>query len=242
MLQIESARKAFMKTLGLIGGIGPESTIEYYRYIIADYRERQKNDSYPAIIIDSINLTKMVGLVTANQFDRVADYLIGEFEKLARAGADFGALAANTPHIVFDEVQARSSLPLISIVEATCEHVRCLGLKRVALFGTRFTMEGHFYPKVFSRAEIGLVTPNEDERAYIHDKYMNELLKSVFSSETREGLLTIVDRMKQRDGIEAVILGGTELPLILTDDEQNGIPLLNTTQIHVERLVTELLS
>jgi aspartate racemase len=236
------AKPMSMKTVGIIGGLGPESTIEYYRGIIDSYREQEKDGNYPSIIINSINLKSMVEFVTANQLDRAADLLVAEVRKLSQAGADFAVLAANTPHIVFDEVQARSSLPLISIVESTCDAVRSLGLNRVGLFGTRFTMQARFYPDVFSKAGLSLVTPDEVEQAYIHEKYMGELLNNIFLPETREHLLSIVDRLKTRTGIEGLILGGTELPLILRDTEHNGIPFFDTTKIHVGRIVAELLS
>ena len=231
-----------MKTVGIIGGIGPESTIEYYRLIIAGYRERQTDGSYPSIIINSVDLTKLVRWVGANELDAFTDFLVGEIERLARAGVDFGALASNTPHIVFDQIRERSPIPLISIVESTRDAAQALGLKRVGLFGTSFTMQGRFYPDAFSKAGMTIVVPAEDEQAYIHEKYMKDLLNGILLPETRERLLAIVDRMKERDGIEGLILGGTELPLILRDTEHNGIPFLDTTKIHVERIVAELLS
>jgi aspartate racemase len=246
-----------MKTLGIIGGIGPESTIEYYRLIIAAYREQQSGmgvppmsdhaedaraTSYPSIIINSVDLTKLIRWVSANELGTLTDYLVWEIKRLARAGVNFAALASNTPHIVFDELRRLSPIPLISIVESTCDAAKALGLKRVALFGTRFTMRGRFYPEVFSRAGLTIVVPEEDEQAYIHEKYMKELLNNIFLPETRQRLSAIVDRMKARDNIEAVILGGTELPLILRDPEHNGIPFLDTTKIHVARIVAELLS
>ena len=231
-----------MKTVGLIGGVGPESTIEYYRFIIEAYREKTGDDTYPSIIINSVDVNKYVALATANRFDKFADELTIEIERLARAGADFGALAANTPHIVFDELQRRSKIPLVSIVEATCDKARHLGLKRVALLGTRFTMTGGFYQDVFSRAGIDLIVPNDEEQAYIHEKYIGELLKNIFTDETRSGLLAIVDRLRQRDAIEAVILGGTELPLILRDAERDAMKFLDTTKIHVEKIVERLVS
>src|ERR1700693_5802143 len=120
-----------MKTVGIIGGIGPESTIEYYRLIIAGYRERQTDGSYPSIIINSINLTVLLGLIMANELDKATDYLVNEVEKLVRAGADFGVIAAGTPHIVFNEVRKRSAIPLVSIVEAACEAAVKLKLKKI---------------------------------------------------------------------------------------------------------------
>ena len=235
------SKKVKMKTLGLIGGIGPESTIEYYRGIIAEYRDKA-GGAYPPMIINSVDLQRLLDWMAANQLDRVTEYLAREIEKLAKAGADFAALASNTPHIVFDDLQHRSTLPLISIVEAACERVQSLGLKTVGLFGTRYTMQARFYPEVFARAGIALVVPGTEEQNYIHEKYLGELLKDIFLPETRTRLLAIADALRIQHGIEGLILGGTELPLLLRDPEHNGIRLLDTTRIHVDRLVAELLT
>ena len=229
-----------MKTLGLIGGTGPESTIDYYRLLTTLYREKADGAS-PPLIINSINLKLMIEWMGANELGKVTDYLVTEFEKLEKAGVDFAALTANTPHIVFDELKQRVRLPLISIVEAACERAESLGFKSVGLFGTRYTMQAPFYPKVFSFTDIKLVTPNEEEQEYIHEKYFGELLKDTFLPETRTKFLAIADEMKARDGIEALILGGTEIPLLLRTEEHNGIQLLDTTRIHVDRLIEEML-
>jgi aspartate racemase len=232
-----------MKVVGIIGGIGPESTIEYYRLIIGSYREQKRDGSYPLIVINSINMKEIVELIEANELALMTAYLVGELHRLARAGADFGALAANTPHIVFDELARQSPIPLISIVEATCQKAQALGMKRIGLFGTRFTMRGRFYAELFSRMGMTLVIPNEEEQAYIHDKYMNELVPGIFLPETRERLLEIVERMKVREDIEGLILGGTELPLILRDEAGTAsVPFLDTTRIHVNSIVARLLS
>jgi aspartate racemase len=230
-----------MKTLGLIGGTGPESTIDYYRLLTAQYREKADGAS-PPVIINSIDLQRMIALMSANELDKVTDYLVSAFETLEKAGVDFAALTANTPHIVFDELKQRVRLPLISIVEAACERAQAMNFKSVGLFGTRYTMQAPFYPKVFSRTSIKLVTPNEEEQDYIHDKYFNELLKDTFLPETRAKFLAIADEMKARDGIDALILGGTEIPLLLRTEEHNGIQLLDTTRIHVDRLIEEMLT
>ena len=229
-----------MKTLGLIGGTGPESTIDYYRLLTNLYREKADGAS-PHVIINSINLKLMIDWMSAGELGKVTDYLVREFETLERAGVDLAALTANTPHIVFDDLRQRVKLPLISIVEAACERAQSLGFKRVALFGTRYTMQAPFYPSVFARTDIKLVTPNEEEQNYIHEKYFGELLKDKFLPETRARFLEIADTMKARDGIEALILGGTEIPLLLRADEHNGIHLLDTTRIHVDRLIEEML-
>jgi aspartate racemase len=231
-----------MKTAGIIGGIGPESTVEYYRSIVAAFREQRRDGSYPPVVINSIDLKKMLDLIAAGRLADVAAYLAIEIQKLARAGADFGLLAAVTPHVVFDVLSRQSQIPLISIVAATCEAARARGLKRVGLLGTRFTMQGRFFPEVFDRAGIVLVVPPVEEQAYIHDKYMAELVNGVFLPATRQGLIAIVERLKARQGIEGVILGGTELPLILRDVSGPGIPFLDPTKLHVEQVVARLLS
>ena len=231
-----------MKTVGIIGGIGPESTVEYYRLIIAGYRQRLPDGSYPKIIVNSIDLNRYIGWANADQWNLFTDNLAPEIEKLARAGVDFAVMASNTPHIVFDELRRRSPIPLVSIVETACEKVQQLNLKTVGLFGTRFTMRGNFYQSVFSRAGIRLALPDEESQNYIHEKYMGELLKNVFLPETHSGLLKIVDRLIDAEQIEALILGGTELPLILRESGYKGVPFLDTTRIHVDRIVAELLT
>jgi aspartate racemase len=231
-----------MKTLGIIGGLGPESTIDYYGKIIALYRERTGDGSYPQFIVNSINMKKGLDFMEANNLAGMANYLLEELGKLARAGATFGVISANTPHIVFDEVASKSPISLISIVEAACAAAKARKLKRLALFGTRYTMQATFYPKVFSREGIELLVPDLGDQTYIHDKYLNELVSGKFLPETRAGLLAVVDRMKAKHDIEGVILAGTELPLILREREHNGIPFLDTTEIHCEAAVTEMLS
>jgi aspartate racemase len=231
-----------MKTIGIIGGIAPESTIEYYRLIIASYRKQRPDGSYPPIIINSIDMKKMLDLIGANELAGVTAYLVGEVKKLAQAEADLGLLASNTPHIVFEDIQRQSPIPLVSIVDAACAATKALGIKKAGLFGTRFTMQGRFYPEVFSKEGITLIVPDPDDQDYIHEKYMSELVHGVFLAETRERYLAIVDRLKKKDGIQALILGGTELPLILRNVVDRGIPFLDTTRIHVERAVAQMLS
>ena len=231
-----------MKTVGIVGGIAPESTIEYYRQIVDVYHTQSSVGDYPSIIINSINLRLMIELITRNELAAVTEYLLEALGKLARAGADFAVLASNTPHIVFDELRARSPLPLISIVETACAEAETQRMSRVGLFGTRFTMQASFYPRVFSRAGIKIILPNEAEQDYIHTHYMDELINGLFLPETRERLLEIVDQLNERSQVEGIILGGTELPLILRDGEHNGIPFLDTTRIHVKHIVAELVA
>ncbi|MDQ3819743.1 MAG: amino acid racemase [Acidobacteriota bacterium] len=230
-----------MATVGIIGGIGPESTIEYYRLILSLYREQKAGGSNPSILINSIDIKRMLGLIGDGELEEAARYLAGEVERLTCAGAHFAILAANTPHIVFDEIQDRSPIPLLSIVEETCKRAASLGLRRVALFGTAFTMRGGFYERVFEREAIAIVTPRPDEQNFIHEKYMTELVNGLVLEETKGALLGLAARLKTEENIQGLILGGTELSLILRDGDDPAIPFLDTTRIHAESVVRELL-
>jgi aspartate racemase len=229
-----------MRTAGIIGGLGPESTIDYYRSILGRYRERKPNGGCPHILINSLDVDKGIAMIEAGRLDELADYLASGLDALVRGGAEFAFMAANTPHLVFDELQRRSTIPLVSIVQATVERARALGLKNVGLLGTGFTMRAKFYPEEFQRAGIGLVIPTEAEREQIHRIYIGELLKNQFLPESREAILGVARRMKDDDGVEAMVLAGTELPLLLRG-AASDIEWLDTTVIHVEAVVDELL-
>lgn len=231
-----------MNTLGLIGGLGPESTLDYYQRIIALHRERTGDGHYPEFVIVSVDLRKGLDFMEANDLSGMANYLLQGIDRLARSGADFGIISANTPHIVFDELAPKSPIPLISIVEATCAAAKAQNLNRLALFGTRYTMQAPFYPRVFAREGIELFVPETQDQDYLHEKYFSELVPGKFLPETRARLLAIVDRMKTTSDLDGVILAGTELPLILRDPIYNGIPFLDTTKIHVEAAVAHMVS
>jgi aspartate racemase len=231
-----------VKTIGIIGGLGPESTIEYYRLILAGYQARKPGSGNPSLIINSVNMKKMLDWITVGKLDEIADYLVAEIQRLANAGADVGLISANTPHIVFNRVQEKSTIPLISIVEVTCQAAKEMGLKKLALFGAKFTMQGNFYPAVFYKNGIELVVPAPEEQDYIHEKYFGELVVGKVFPETLQRMLAIVERMKHQQGVDGLVLGGTELSLIFREPTASGVPVLDTTRIHVNRIVAELLS
>ena len=226
------------RTVGLVGGLGPESTIDYYRRILELWRQEEPGTA-PSVMIHSLDVTRGIELV---RHDRpgLVDYLLWSLEKLGRAGCDFAALAANTPHIVFDDLAERSPLPLLSIVEVCAEKCRARGLRRVGLLGTGFTMSADFYPAVFSPMGIEVVVPDEVDRTWLHDRYLGELLEGVFLPETRDAVVDLIRRLVDEREIEAVVLAGTELPLLLKDDAVAGVPLLDTTELHVRAIVRRL--
>lgn len=229
------------KILGIIGGVGPESTIDYYRRLLAAWSALRPGGSQPPLVVNSVDMQRMLALLGAGDLAGLTDYLVAEIGRLERAGADLGLVSSNTPHVVFEDVRRRVRLPLLSIVETARDAAQAAGLKRVGLFGTRFTMSGSFYPEVFARAEIVVVAPSPEEQGEIHARYMGELVRGQFKDETRARFLAVADRLRAEERIDGLVLGGTELPLLLRAPAHEGMPLLDTTGIHVERAVAWML-
>jgi aspartate racemase len=225
-------------TVGIVGGLGPESTIDYYRRILVAW-EREDESVAPAIMIDSLDVRRALRLVDSDRAG-LTEYLLASLRRLAAAGVDFAAMSANTPHIVFDELAALSPVPLLSIVEVCAHQARARGLRRLALLGTRFTMEGLFYPAVCARYDIAVVPPNDADRSWVHERYVGELLRGQFLEETRQQFETLVGRLRDTDRIDGVILAGTELPLLLPAPEIAEVPALDTTALHVAAIVRRL--
>jgi aspartate racemase len=227
-----------MKRVGLVGGLGPESTIDYYRRIIEKWHLRDAS-SAPPLMIDSLDVKRALHLVDKDR-GALVEYLLESVQRLAAARVDFVALTANTPHVVFDELSRRSPIPLLSIVEACAHEAQRRGLRRLILIGTRFTMEAPFYHDVFARQGLEVFVPSENDRAWVHDRYVNQLLRGQFRDETRDELVALVTRMKQEHDADGVILGGTELPLLLTSATIADLPVLDTTELHVAAIVERL--
>lgn len=225
-----------MAKIGMIGGFGPQSTLDYYRLLVETYNHEANDESNPEIIIYSMDINILMKLVVNEQWDTLVEWLVNGIEVLHKAGADFGFISANTPHIVFDRVNELSPIPLLSIVDETCNYIKKIGIKKVGLLGTKFTMQSEFYQKACNKNNVQIFVPNEKDQEYIHNKLMTEIELGNFLDETRKGLIDIIKRMIDDNSIEGIILGCTELPLILTKGEL-GIPFLNTTQIHVESII-----
>ena len=228
-----------MTSVGLVGGLGPESTIDYYRRILGEWQQERPGTS-PSIVIDSLDVQYGLHLVGTDR-PGLVQYLLSSLRRLAGAGVDFVAIAANTPHIVFDELASLSPVPLVSIVEVCADEAHRRGLRRLGLLGTGFTMGAPFYPEVFARRGMAVVPPNEKERPWLHDRYIGELLVGNFRDETRDAVIAIVRRLAAEEAIDGVILGGTELPLLLGDSTVAGLPTLDTTALHVAAIVRRLL-
>lgn len=229
-----------MKKPGIIGGVGPESTIQYYRYIIQKFQKKLNTNNYPEIVLHSINMTEMLSYVANKQYDKLTDFLAERIKVLEKGGADFAAIASNTPHIVFEQVAKLVNIPLISIVEETCKEVIRRKIKRVSLFGTKSTMTSGFYNEASEKLGIEIIIPNTAKQNYIHEKYMGELVFNKLMPETKKGLIEIASELQEDFNIQGLILGGTELPLILQQADFNTIEIFDTTQIHVESIVERM--
>jgi aspartate racemase len=227
-----------MQRLGLVGGLGPESTIDYYRRILDASRGAGFSES-PSIVIDSLDVDGGLYL-SGNDRAGLVEYVMASIDRLTNAGADFIAIAANTPHMVFDELAARSRVPIVSIVEACAAEARRRRLKKVLLLGTRFTMEAPFYPRVFGRNQIEIVSPDAEDRVWAHDRYVNRLLKGEFKDDVREEFIALITRMRDERGIDGVVLGGTELTILLGNPVIAGLPMLDTTALHVQAIVEQI--
>ncbi len=225
-----------MKIIGLLGGMGPESTISYYKNIIDLYRNISNKDEYPNILINSINMTKMLNFVENKQFDELTKYLSEELNKLTLMGADICAICSNTPHIVFESLVDKVSKPILSIVEATADNASQKNLKKVLLIGTSFTMKNNFYSERFEDKGIKIIVPNSDEQDIINNIIFPELEAGIVLPEKKRQLIGICSAIIKNNDLDGIILGCTELPLMISGDDFD-IEVLNTVDIHVTKLV-----
>ena len=229
-----------MKKLGLIGGMGPESTLPYYQGIVYGVQKKMGQPFFPHFTVESVNVFQILSFLNAGDKDALVDYLMTAINNLANAGADFIALASNTPHIVFEQLQEKSPLRIISIVEATCKDAVTKGYKTIGLIGTIFTMNNDFFKTPFERNGIKVVVPNDVEMRLINDRIYNEIELGVIKQETINEFLQIINRLKTEENIEAIVLGCTELPLLL-NDAITPVPCLDTMKIHIDAIVNEIM-
>jgi aspartate racemase len=226
-----------MKKIGIIGGLGPEATMDYYKRIIDHFNRLSSDLNYPEIILYSVNMSEFIGLMNKGEHDLAISRFVQRTEALKNAGAEFAVISANTPHRYFEEINDLSPLPMISIVEATCAECQRLGLMRPGLFGTGLTMNSTFYQKVFDKKGIEVIVPTISKREIINQKLFSEIELGIFKPETKLLLIDIIQEMVEEQHIDSLILGCTEFPLILNEDSYAGIPMLNTTQLHIDAII-----
>jgi aspartate racemase len=220
------------KKIGILGGMSPESTVEYYQHITRTYTERFGDYGYPEILVYSVSFQPYVDWPNRGRWDLVARGLGDAARKLEAAGADFILIATNTMHIVFDEVQASVGVPVLSLLDAVGDAIQARGVDTVGLLGTRFTMEADLFPASLAVRGIDVLIPGEDDRAYVNGVIYDELVAGQICDESRTGFARIIDRLVRR-GAEGIILGCTEIPLLVRETDA-GLPLFDTTTIHAD--------
>ncbi len=220
------------RKIGILGGMSPESTVAYYEYITRTYTVRCGDYSYPEIIIYSVCFQDYVDWCNLERWDHVAKALGLAAQRLVAAGADFIVIATNTMHLVWDEVRASVDVPVLSLLDAVAEAILARGMHTVGLLGTRFTMEKPFYRDALVRRGIAVLVPDGDDRAYVNRVIYDELVAGQIREEARAGFVAIIDKLAER-GAEGVILGCTEIPLLICEEDA-GLPLFDTTTLHAE--------
>ncbi|MEX0272838.1 MAG: aspartate/glutamate racemase family protein [Flavobacteriaceae bacterium] len=231
-----------MNRIGIIGGIGPESTIAYYTLLIKRFKEKLGTKDYPEVLIHSINMTEMLTYAFNGQQDILVKFLESKISVLERSGVDYVALASNTPHLVYDELARTVNVQMISIVEETCKAISEMGIHKVGLFGTKSTMGNGFYQRKGKEFNIEIVVPSNSQQNFIHSKYMDELVYNIIHPETKKTLIEIVNELVKHKKIEGLILGGTELPFVLNQKDFQGLKIIDTTAIHIEAILDKMIN
>lgn len=215
------------KRIGIIGGISHESTIKYYEFILKKYFARKRDYHYPEVIIFSLDLAKLVGFEERGDLDGYIRYLTSSIKSLEKAGAEFILIAANSPHAVFDILEKKASVPLLSIVEITALEAKRLKMKKLLLIGIKYTMQSPFYQDVFAAHGMEVITPSDKEQEEINELIFKELVLGIYRNTTRNKLLDIINNYDE----DGVILGCTELSLAI-HQEDTKVKLLNTLELH----------
>lgn len=224
-----------MKKVGIVGGLGPASTIDYYREIIDNYRKVNGDDNYPEMVIDSINMGELVKNIETQAYEKVADQLLKSITNLKNAGADFAAIASNSPHIVWDMIEDRTPLPLISIIDAACDHIISRNYKKVLIFATKFTMRNGLYSKALSARNLGWVLPNEEDIETLGNIIYPNLENGIVIEEDKHKMIVIAEKYIEKYGADSVLLGCTEIPLMIKSGDVS-VPVINTTRIHIQKI------
>ncbi|MDD6038995.1 MAG: amino acid racemase [bacterium] len=225
-----------MKKIGLVGGTGPESTVMYYKELNKRVDKLTEGEQMPELVIESVNFHHAWDLVTGARYEELADYMAEKVNHLVASGAEVVSLTAATMHIVFDRVQSKTTAALVSIPKAVADEAVTLGIKKVGLLGTIFTMEQDYMKKDLRDAGIEVYIPQQEDRELIAKRIYEELERGIVKESTLKEFLAIIEKMKEEDEIEAIILGCTELPLLLNSDNC-PIPCLDAVEMHLKKLI-----
>ncbi len=229
-----------MKKLGIVGGLGPASTIDYYREINEIYRKANGGGQYPEIVIDSVNMSELVGAIESEDYESAADLLIKSIINLKNAGASFAAIASNSPHIVWDTIINGSPIPLISIIDAACDQIIKEGYRNVLIFATKFTMKNGLYGKALTKRGVRWVLPDDEDIEILGDIIYPNLENGIVIESDKRRMIFIAEKYIARHRADALLLGCTEIPLMIKRGDVS-VPVVNTTEIHIRKICEELM-
>lgn len=224
-----------MKKMGLVGGLGPASTVDYYLGLIKRCHDEQGMDVYPEIVIDSVNMSEHIEALGKGDYDTVCELLIKSINNLKAAGAEIGAITANTEHIVWDMVCEKFSLPVISILDAVVDEIKRHGYQRVLVFGTEFTMKSGMYENIFWNNNIEPIVPNEEDIITIGKLIYPNLENGIVIPEDRKKMIELAEKYIAEEKADAMLLGCTEIPLAIKPGDVS-VPTLNSTEIHIKAI------
>lgn len=224
-----------MKKIGLVGGLGPASTVDYYLGLVRLHRERSNDVGYPEIVIDSVDMSRHIEAIKNKRYDIVSEYLLDSLAALNAAGAEVAAITANTEHIVWDLIRDYLPLPTVSAVEAVGAEIRKRKYKRLLVLGTEWTMSVGLFDKEISRADCVSVTPSAADRKTIGELIYPNLENGIVIRDDKAKMLELADKYITSEHTDAVLLGCTELPLMINDGDLN-VPVLNSTEIHIREI------
>ena len=225
-----------MKKIGLVGGTGPESTLMYYKELNTRIDRMTNGAEMPDIAVESVNFRRAWGYVSAGEYGLLADYLAEKVNSLRAGGAEVISLTAGTMHIVLEDLLRKTQVPLVSIPRAVCREAQARGYRKIGLLGTIFTMEQDYMKTDFREAGIEVVIPGKADRELVAKRILEELENGIVKESTLKEFQEIIRGMRDRDGIEAVVLGCTELPMILNPDNC-PVPCLDSVEIHINELI-----
>lgn len=229
-----------MKTIGLIGGMSWESSLEYYRIINELVKNKLGEPHSAKSIMYSVDFAEFENLQHQDHWNLLSNKMIKIAKKLEKAGADLVLICTNTMHKLAPEVQDNINIPLIHIADAAADEIKKQNIKKVGLLGTNFTMEQDFYKgRLKDKHGIDVVIPNKEERKRIHNVIYKELISGIIKDESREEFKKIIENLKKR-GAKGVVLGCTEIPLLIKDKDVD-IPVFNTTRLHAKKAVEKSL-
>lgn len=224
-----------MKKVGLVGGLGPASTVDYYLGLIERGRTQCGPDIYPEIVIDSVNMNEHAKALLAKDYDTLSGLLIESINNLKAAGAEVAAITANTEHIVWDMVCEQFTLPVVNILDAVVQKVKDCKYSKVLVFGTEFTMRSGMYENVFQNNGITAIIPTDEDIAIIGKLIYPNLENGIVIPEDRQKMIKLAEQYITKYHVDAMLLGCTEIPLVIKPGDVS-VPTLNSTEIHIDEI------